>query len=238
MPPPYERYRLERHLDPSSERDTEAGVQSLLSGFFRETGPGSVLFHHSPGRMTAEVAVGALSSRLLSLPVIMDGGIGIGFQMEGAGNSAWTLSLQRNVFFRAELSAFMSNCRWLSRRRANRLIAKGEAHLFKNSWGVCGSPADVYISRKLYELRTRHVHPLMPDGGLVAAAHFRQTCHQVWDNANPGDIAPRFLSIWGWRLGRFVRSYDNLLVRSVGTERLESALAAMDIALNSWIPQL
>jgi hypothetical protein len=188
--------------------------------------------------MTADVAVGALSSRVLSLPVFMDGGTGIGFQMEGAGNSAWTLSLQRDVFFRAELSAFMGDSRWLSRRKAGCLIATGEAHLFKNSWGFCGSPADVYLSRKLYELRTRHVHVLMPDRGLGAAAQFRQTCHQVWDKANPGDIAPRFLSIWGWRLGRFVRSYDNLLVRSVGTERLESELAAMGIALNSWISHL
>jgi hypothetical protein len=238
VPPPYVRYRLERFLDPSSEKDTEDGVQTLLSGFFRELGNSSVLFHRSPGSMTTKDAISALSRRLVSMPVIVDGGTGIGFQMETAGNSRWSLILHRDVFFRVELRAFVGDSRRLSRRKGKRYVTTGTAHLFKNLWGVCGSPADIYLSRKLHELCTRHVHPLVPDGGLAAGAQFRQICRQAWENANPDDIAPRFLSIWGWRLGRFVRNYDNLIVRSVGPEQLESALSGMGVALNSWIPRL
>jgi hypothetical protein len=181
-----------------------------------------------------EDAIAVLPKRLVSMPVIMDGGTGLAFQMETAGQPKWTLILHRDVFFRVELRAFVGDSGKLTRRQGERLVKTGTADLFANSWGVCGSPVDIYLSRKLSDLRARHVHPLTPEGGLAASAQLRQICRQVWEETYPRDVAPRFLSEWGWRLGHFVRNYDKLLFKSVGAEQLETVLAGMGISLNSW----
>jgi len=198
-------------------------------------GISSVLFYRSSGSMTVKDAIIALSRRLVSMPVIMDGGTGVGFQMETAGNPKWSLILHRDVFFRVELRTFVGDSQRLSQRKGKRLVTTGTAHLFKNLWGVRGVPVDIYLSRKLHELRARHVHPLMPDGGLVASAQFRQICRQVWDGAHPRNVAPRFLSVWGWRINRFVRSYDRLLVESASAEQLKTALDKMGMGMNLWL---
>jgi hypothetical protein len=228
---------LVRFLEVSAEKETEEGVQLFLSGFFREMRAHSISYRSS-GNMTAEEATIALSKRLVAKPIIMDGGTGLGFEMVTTHKDKWCVVLHRDVFFRAELRAFVGDTSKVTRQQGRQLVNTGTAHLFTNTWGVRGSPVDIYLSLKQHDLRTRHARPLMPEGGLAASAQFREICRRLWSEAHPRDSSPRFLSAWGWKISRFVRSYDRLLAGSVASEQLGGALEKMGMSMNLWLGSL
>lgn len=183
--------------------------------------------------LTPAEAAGFLPARLLSLPPIVDGGNGLAFQFEPPSRNKCYLFLNREFFPRLELRAFVGEAAGISRKSAKQLVRSGAAHLFHGA-RVYGHPVDMYLSFKLAQLRRRNIHAFASDGGFHSAIRFRQTCSEIWDKTQQGDVAPRWEPFWPWDKSRLIRSYDQLIVESVNSEELKILFVQMGLDPMIW----
>ena len=96
-----------------------------------------------------------------------------------------------------------------------------------------GAAESIYLFKKRRKLFP-HSKGISTDNALKSGRYLRQLCSDVW-RERPEATKPYRLSSWKRTQKRFMKSFDDLLVRKVGAEELSQVLAAMGTNLPEWL---
>jgi hypothetical protein len=72
------------------------------------------------------------------------------------------------------------------------------------------------------------------DGAVEAGQHLRQLCREAWSKQGR-ETGPYKLSSWHWRQKRFIRKFDKMLIREVGSQKVAEVLKTMGTDLDDWL---
>jgi len=112
------------------------------------------------------------------------------------------------------------------------LINTGAAHVVWNRKVHCGTQDNIYLLRKrqqIFPSSTSRSTGEAIEGGVL----LRKLCRDI--ALKNGQEEVYRLSSWQWAQRRFLRNFDKLLIKQVGTDKLTEIFAAMGIDLNMWL---
>ena len=223
-----------RFIDGLSDDEIAAGVKKLLSGFFDATAAHTVEVESGP--FVPPEAVNQLCLLLVRAPRLPEVSSGVSFGIDKDRNprSKWSLLLHRGPLPLLELRTTKGTGFDPPRKWEQVLIDSGAAHIAWTSGKEYFGAADsIYLLKKRRELFPQS-KGRSTDEAVKSGLRLRQLCRDVWSE-KPEATKPYRLSSWKRTQKRFIKGFDDLLVRKVGAEEFSEVLAAMGTNLPEWL---
>ena len=186
-----------------------------------------------------ETAVKTCATRMGRLKELHWVSRGISFGIDCAPNgpsSRWSVVLHRGPLplLEMELSditGFRPPERWMES-----LIASKCAHILNDTRGPYRGSGD-----HLFLMLKRHALFPYSKGNsnmeaVAAGERLRKWCGEVWQEQSGDAESLHKLSSWQWRQKRFVKRFDQVLIKHVGSESLDATLKEMGTRIESWLP--
>lgn len=220
-----------------ADRQTLGAGGNLLSsiGDDEETGGGDERIVVEP----VATAVETCATRMSKLRPIPKASRGISFGIDGkpeGPNSRWSVVLHAGplpllAIELSDITGFRPSRLWLKF-----LVESKCAHVICSKGGSYSGGGD-----HLFLMLKRH--KLFPyskgDAGseaVTAGQSLRKWCREAWQEQSGNAESLYELSSWEWRRKRFVRKFDGMLTRRMGSESLSATLKEMGTRLESWLP--
>jgi hypothetical protein len=223
-----------RFIDGLSASEVEAGARDLLAGFLSAAEAHTVDLES--GAFGPEDAVNRLCHLLVRAPQLPGVSSGVSFAIDKGKDpkSNWSLLLHRGPLPLLELRTIKGRGFDPPRQWEQVLVASGAVHVaWTNGKEYLGAADSIYLLK-----RRRKLFPQSKgrstDDAIKSGLRLRQLCRDVWSE-KPEATKPYRLSSWKRTQKRFMKSFDDLLVRKVGAEELSQVLAAMGTNLPEWL---
>lgn len=226
-----------RYLNGLEPAHIESQARIFLSALFGSLHIKTV--HIVGSALLPEEALGKFAAQLAGIKIKHQPTQGLTFALDKEKNvlSRWSLFLEGGPLPELSLctyhgTGFRSPHEWpveIMKTTATNVLWFGG----KGYWGL--SEGDLYLYCKRAILGSSLFLGVPDSSAAGAGFELRRICQTVQTMKARRHSEYFKLSDWSWRQRRFLKSFDSILIESLGAEKLADTLRAMDIDPDRWL---